>query len=110
MLELVVAVAALLVLVALAAVPPLWALIAGLAIMLPSFLFGTTAGIVYHRRLFAAYGGRPARWWLDPTVYHDTLPASDRDRVLRTFRLGVAGFVLCMAGVALVVTAWVKSL
>jgi hypothetical protein len=72
-----------------------------------------SAGVVcvwYHVRLYAALqprGALPARWWLRPVALHDQLEADERQVVLRWFYAGGAGFFLTAAGCALVILALV---
>jgi hypothetical protein len=67
---------------------------------------GIPTSLVYHARLARALGPRgelPPRWWLAPTRLHPRLRGAERRAVLRWFFLGGAGFVLTIAGCALVV-------
>ena len=78
-----------------------WTAAAGLA-------FGVPTGAVYHLALRSALlraQRLPARWWLNPTALHDELPASVRTRVLAWCYAGAAGFLVTIAGCALVAIA-----
>lgn len=99
---------AVLALAGLVAMPAAWTLLGGLTLTGVSFAVGLGAGLLYHRHLFAACGGRPSGWWLDPTVHHRSLIEPARSTVLRWFRLGVGGFGGVMVGLVLLVTGFVK--
>ena len=78
-----------------------WTTAAGLA-------FGVPAGAVYHLALRNALRSEqrlPERWWLNPTSLHDGLPARLRPRVLAWCYAGAAGFLVTIAGCALVAIA-----
>ena len=78
-----------------------WTAAAGLA-------FGVPSGAVYHLALRSALLGArrlPARWWLNPTSLHDALPDTVRTRVLAWCYAGAAGFLVTVAGCALVAIA-----
>jgi hypothetical protein len=67
---------------------------------------GIPTSLVYHVRLaraLAARGELPPRWWLAPTSLHSRLRDAERRAVLRWFFLGGTGFVITLAGFALVV-------
>ena len=74
----------------------LWAVVAGLA-------FGLPTGLVYHvelRRVLAAHGVLPRRWWLRPISLHPLLPPEDSFRVLAWCRLGALGCAVAFLGCA----------
>ena len=78
-----------------------WTVAAGLA-------FGVPTGAVYHLALRSALlraQRLPARWWLNPTSLHEELPEPVRTRVLAWCYAGAAGFLLTIAGCALVAIA-----
>ena len=78
-----------------------WTTAAGLA-------FGVPAGAIYHLALRNALRSEqrlPERWWLNPTSLHDGLPARLRRRVLAWCYAGAAGFLMTIAGCALVAIA-----
>jgi hypothetical protein len=67
---------------------------------------GVPTGLVYHvklARLLAARAELPPRWWLAPTRLHMRLRSAEQRAVLAWFYLGGAGFVITLAGCALVV-------
>ena len=69
---------------------------------------GIPSGIAYHlalRRALAVQGTVPRRWWWHPTRLHGSLPAAGLRPVLPWFRAGAAGFVLALGGCALVLAA-----
>jgi len=69
---------------------------------------GIPAGILYHVKLFralASLGTIDPRWWWHPTRLHGSLPAAGRCAVMPWFRAGAAGFLLAMAGCALILAA-----
>lgn len=80
-----------------------WTAVAGLA-------FGVPTGVLYHwalHRALSAAGRLPARWWLHPTALHEAIPSADRVRVLGWCYAGAAGFLVTIAGCALVaLAAW----
>jgi len=83
------------------AVMGFWTTAAGLA-------FGVPAGAVYHlalRNALLRAQRLPARWWLNPTSLHDALPDTVRTRVLGWCYAGAAGFLVTIAGCALVAIA-----
>ncbi len=83
------------------AVVGFWTAVAGLA-------FGVPTGAVYHVALRNALLGAqrlPARWWLKPTALHDEIPRLARTRVLAWCYAGAIGFVVTVAGCALVAIA-----
>ena len=69
---------------------------------------GIPAGVAYHLALFRALargGAIPPGWWWHPTRLHDGLPDAGRRRVMPWFRAGAAGFLLALAGCALILAA-----
>jgi len=63
-------------------------------------------GFWYHVRLHAclrARGPLPGRWWLRPTALHSRLVGDERPWVLVWFYAGGVGFLVTVAGCALVV-------
>lgn len=67
---------------------------AGLALGLPGSL-------VYHIKLaraLAAAHRAERRWWWRPTHFHTDLTADERRRILPWFQVGVAGFLVVVAG------------
>lgn len=92
------------------AVAPATLLVAGFWIAVAGLAFGVPTGAIYHvalRNSLAAIGRLPARWWIQPTALHDALPERDRVRVLAWCYAGALGFVVTVAGCALVaIAAW----
>jgi hypothetical protein len=77
--------------------------VAGIAIGLA---LGVPTGLVYHvklARLLASRRELPPRWWVAPTRLHSRLREGERRAVLGWFFLGGAGFVITLAGCALVI-------
>jgi hypothetical protein len=70
-------------------------------------------GLLYHvelRRSLLARQRLPRRWWLRPTSLHGEIRASDRLRVLGWCYAGAAGFLVTLAGCALVALAAVRGI
>jgi hypothetical protein len=73
---------------------------------------GGGAGIVYHLRLHRALArlGAGTRGWLwSPVSRHGALDEQGRRAVLPWFRLGAAGFFVCLAGIGWIVAAVVRA-
>jgi hypothetical protein len=71
-------------------------------------LFGGTAGFGYHVTLFRALsptGGLSPGWWWRPTELHGRLTPAQRRSVLPWFYAGAAGFLMVLAGCAIVLAA-----
>ena len=67
--------------------------------------FGVATGFWYHVALARALSPLKAltpRWWLRPVPLHERLDAVGRQRVLPWFYAGAAGFVVTVAGMALI--------
>jgi hypothetical protein len=80
-------------------------LIAGAAVTAVGLAFGVATGFWYHVALARALSPMNAltpRWWLKPVPLHERLDAAGRQRVLPWFYLGAAGFVVTIAGMALI--------
>jgi hypothetical protein len=76
---------------------------AALATLL-GMLVGLPSGLLYHLRLRAALlqaGALPPRWWLEPVRLHERLEPATLRRVLPSFYVGAAGFLLCALGCVL---------
>jgi hypothetical protein len=100
--------AALGLLAALFAIAPATLLICGFWIAVAGLAFGVPTGAIYHVALRNALLGAnrlPARWWLQPTALHDAIPAAARTRVLAWCYAGALGFLVTIAGCALVAVA-----
>jgi len=71
-------------------------------------LAGIPAGIVYHVKLSRALnaaGAAKRGWWWRPASYHARLPEQSLRPLLPWFRAGAAGFLVVVAGCALVFLA-----
>jgi hypothetical protein len=80
----------------------------GAAVTGCGLLVGVLAGLVYHAALFRALspsGALPPGWWWRPTSLHAQLAPAQRRRVLPWFYAGAAGFLVTLAGCALVLAA-----
>ena len=85
---------------------------AGAILALVGLLGGGGAGIVYHlalRRALARLGASARGWLWSPVSCHRWLDEQGRAEVLPWFRLGAAGFVVCIAGIAMVAVAAIKA-
>ena len=90
------------------AAAPLGLLTLGLWLAAGGLVLGVPTGLVYHlalRRALLAAGRLPTRWWLRPTALHGAVPAERRASVLAWCHAGAAGFVISVAGCALVALA-----
>jgi hypothetical protein len=82
----------------------------GVALVAFGLLVGLPASALYHVRLRRALGPQPGSlWWLHPTRHHTELSKGARQRVLRWFGVGVAGFALALIGCALVAIGAFRS-
>ena len=73
---------------------------------------GGSAGLVYHLRLRRALSRleQSTRGWLwAPVSRHALLDDDGRREVLPWFRIGAAGFFVCVAGMVLVAVAIVRA-
>jgi hypothetical protein len=89
-----------------------WQFMAGAALALAGLLGGGGAGIVYHlalRKALARLGASTRGWLWSPVSLHRLLDERGRSVVLPWFRLGAAGFVVCVAGIAMVAVAAIKA-
>jgi hypothetical protein len=96
------------VLAALFAIAPATLVVFGFWIAVVGLAFGVPTGAIYHVALRNALLGAdrlPARWWLQPTSLHGEIPASARTRVLAWCYAGALGFLVTIAGCALVAVA-----
>lgn len=95
-------------LAALFAIAPATLVVLGFWTAAAGLVLGVPTGAVYHvalRNALLRVQRLPARWWLHPTSLHDALPDSVRTRVLGWCYAGAAGFVVTIAGCALVAIA-----
>jgi hypothetical protein len=80
----------------------------GVALVVLGMAIGVPAGALYHARLYRLV--RPTgKWWLHPTALHERLKEAERPRVMSAFKLGAAGFVIAIAGCALVAIGALRS-
>jgi len=95
------------------AVAPATLLVAGFWLALAGLALGVPTGLLYHvelRRSLLARRRLPRRWWLRPTSLHGEIRDVDRLRVLGWCYAGAAGFLVTMAGCALVALAAVRGI
>jgi len=84
----------------------------GAALALVGLLGGGGAGIVYHlvlHRVLTRLGASTRGWLWSPVSCHRLLDDMGRGEVLPWFRLGAAGFLMCLAGIGMVAVAAVKA-
>jgi hypothetical protein len=89
-----------------------WQCVAGAVLTLAGLVGGGGAGIVYHlalRRALTRLGASTRGWLWSPVSCHRLLDERGRVEVLPWFRLGAAGFFVCLAGVGMVAVALVKA-
>jgi len=89
-----------------------WQFVAGAGLALVGLVGGGGAGIVYHlalRRALARLGASTRGWLWSPVPCHRLLDEQGRGQVLPWFRLGAAGFFVCLAGIGMVAVALVKA-
>ena len=89
-----------------------WQFVAGAGMALVGLVGGGGAGIVYHlalRRALARLGASTRGWLWSPVSCHRLLDEQGRGQVLPWFRLGAAGFFVCLAGIGMVAVALVKA-
>jgi hypothetical protein len=81
---------------------------AGVGVVALGLIVGCAAGVVYHVALYRALAPlgvvRPG-WWWRPTMLHAHLSPALRRRVMPWFYAGAAGFVVALAGCAVVLVA-----
>jgi hypothetical protein len=73
---------------------------------------GGAAGLIYHLALHKALlrlKGHTRGWLWSPVSRHADLDEIGRRAVLPWFRLGAAGFVLCLAGIGLLAVAVLRA-
>ena len=96
----------------LAVLGPILLLSLGALSTLVGLVGGGGAGIAYHLALRQSLVrlGSPVRGWLwSPVSRHHLLDEQGRQKVLPWFRVGAAGFFLCLAGIGMVVAALLKA-
>lgn len=87
-------------------------MVLGILLTLVGLLGGGGAGIIYHLKLHQALlrlGCGTRGWLLKPVSRHGLLDEAARRQVLPWFRLGAAGFVVCVAGIGMVVVAVLRA-
>ena len=80
-------------------------LLVGAVVTAVGLAFGVATGFWYHVALARALSPMNAltpRWWLRPVPLHERLDAAGRQRVLPWFYAGAVGFVVTVAGMALI--------
>jgi hypothetical protein len=73
---------------------------------------GGGAGLLYHVRLRQALlrlGASTRGWLLAPVARHALLDEPAKRRVLPWFRIGAAGFFVCLAGIGMIVVAVLRA-
>jgi hypothetical protein len=110
--EAVIASALLMYLILLAVLGIAWEFTAGAMLALIGLVGGGAAGIVYHlalRRALVRLGASKRGWLWSPVSCHRLLDELGRNEVLPWFRLGAAGFFVCLAGIGMIAVAIVKA-
>jgi hypothetical protein len=94
------------------AVPgPILQLLLGVLLALVGLVGGGGAGILYHlalRRSLVRLGAEVRGWLWSPVSRHQQLDERGRQEVLPWFRVGAAGFFVCLAGIGMVLAALLK--
>lgn len=95
------------------AVPgPILQFLLGGLLALVGLVGGGGAGIVYHlalRRSLVRLGAQTRGWLWSPVSRHQLLDEQGRREVLPWFYLGAAGFLICVAGIGMVLAALLKA-
>jgi hypothetical protein len=89
-----------------------WQFWAGTVLVSGGLLGGGSAGIIYHlllRNALVRLGVSTRGWLWSPTRRHRALDGAAQRRVLPWFRLGAAGFLVCIAGIGMIVVAVLRS-
>jgi len=89
-----------------------WQLAIGTALVAIGLGGGGFAGIVYHhllRRSLVRLGESTRGWLWTPVSRHAALDEHGRRKVLPWFRAGAAGFLLCLAGIAMLAVALLRA-
>jgi hypothetical protein len=84
----------------------------GAALTLVGLVGGGGAGVVYHLKLRQALvrlGAGTQGWLLSPVARHGRLDEEGRRRVLPWFRVGAAGFFVCLAGIGMLAAAALRA-
>ena len=80
---------------------PFAVIVGGVGILVLGLVVGLPTGFWYHAvlyRLVSAKHPLPRRWWLSPANLHPQLTAAEERRIRPWYRIGGAGFVLCIVG------------
>jgi hypothetical protein len=86
--------------------------LAGGILTLAGLVGGGGAGIVYHialRNALVRLGASTRGWLWSPVSHHRLLDERGRKQVLPWFRVGAAGFFLCLAGIGMVAAAILRT-
>jgi hypothetical protein len=89
-----------------------WQLAIGAALTLTGLVGGGSAGIVYHwllRRALVRLGESTRGWVWAPVSRHIVLDQRGRREVLPYFRVGAAGFFVCLAGIGVFAVALLRA-
>jgi hypothetical protein len=85
---------------------------AGIVVTLVGLVGGGGAGLVYHivlRNALLRLGAETHGWLWSPVSRHAALDESARRKVLPWFRLGAAGFFVCMVGIGMIAVAVLRA-
>ena len=113
MFEAIIASALLMYLILLGVLGIAWEFTAGAILALAGLAGGGAAGIVYHlalRRALARLGAGKRGWLWSPVSCHRLLDEQGRGEVLPWFRIGAAGYFVCLAGIGMIGVAIVKAM
>jgi len=89
-----------------------WQFLVGGVLTFAGLVGGGGAGIVYHlalRKALVRLEASTAGWLWSPVSRHSLLDEIGRKRVLPWFRIGAAGFFLCLAGIGMVAVAILRT-
>jgi hypothetical protein len=89
-----------------------WQVAIGGALMLIGLFGGGSAGLVYHwrlRRTLVRLGESTRGWVWAPVSRHAALDDRGRREVLPCFRVGAAGFLVCLAGIGVLAVALLRA-
>ena len=89
-----------------------WQVAIGCALALIGLLGGGSAGIVYHwllRKALVRLGESTRGWVWAPVARHIVLDQRGRREVLPYFRVGAAGFLVCLAGIGVFAVALLRA-
>ena len=73
----------------------------GLVMLVVGLAEGIPTGFWYHvvlRRILAARGPLPSRWWIHPTRHHAGLTSEEHRRIRIWFVLGGIGYAVAVSG------------